>query len=82
MIEPDNWIYRARKGLIDECMKEILAVKEWHRLKSRVNYEIGKLGERMQAKQEGLFAEQLWAMKENRNKILELVEAFLWRRVK
>ena len=45
MMDPNNKIYLARKGLIDECMKEIRSCKEWEKLKIRVYYEIGKLGE-------------------------------------
>jgi len=82
MIEPNNKIYLARKGLIDECMKEIISCKEWERLKIRVYYEVGKLGERIQADKEGLFDARLWSRKENRGKIIELVKAFLWRQIK
>lgn len=82
MIEPNNKIYLARRGLIDECMKEITSCKEWEGLKIRVYYEVGKLGERIQADKEGLFDADLWSRKEDRGKILELLEAFLWRWIK
>ena len=78
----NNKHYRARKGLIDDCMDAIRSCKEWGRLQTVVYYEVGRLGGRMRAQKEGLFDGELWATKENRDRILEVVEAFLWKIVK
>lgn len=82
MMEPNSKHYLALKGLIDECVNEIRACTEWHRLKIRVYYELSKLGAHLRAEKEGLFDEELWATKENKDKILELIEAFLWRSIR
>ena len=82
MNETKNWIYWARKGLIDNSMGILRACKEFENLRIKVYYELSKFGMNLRAKEEGLFDDLLWARKENKEQIFELVEAFLWRQIK
>ncbi len=82
MNETGVWIYSAQKGLIDNSMGIIRACKEFENLRIKVYYELSKFGMNLRAKEEGLFNDELWARKENRAQIFELVEAFLWRQIK
>ena len=52
MLDNNNWIYKARKGLIDNSMGIIRACKEFERLKTKVYYELSKYGMNFKAKKE------------------------------
>ncbi|MFX1296460.1 MAG: hypothetical protein ACFFD2_16595 [Promethearchaeota archaeon] len=82
MSKENDWKYLARKTLVDGALEKITECKEFGALKTQVYCEIAKLGNQIDAKNEGLFSDDLWASEKNREKIIELVKAFLWRCIK
>ncbi len=66
MSKQEDWIYQARKSLIDDVLDIIKDCKNFSSLKSDVYHGLCKLGVNMTAKNEGLLSDKLWARAENK----------------
>ena len=82
MTEQDNWIYNARKNLVESILKEIDLSKTPNEAYLSVFCAIAKIGLHMKAKNLGLLRSDKWQKKEDRPKLIEQLEAFLWEHVK
>ena len=82
MSKEEDWIYIARKSLIDDVLDIIRDCKDFSSLKSDVYYGLAKLGVNITAEKEGLLSDKLWARKENKDNIMKLFESFLWKHIK
>ncbi len=66
MSKQEDWIYNARKLLIDDVVDIIRESKDFSSLKSDVYHGLAKLGVNVTAEKEGLLSDKLWARKENK----------------
>ena len=66
MSKEEDWIFKARKSLIDDVLDIIRESKEFSSLKTKVYYGLAKLGVNITAEKEGLLSDKLWARKENK----------------
>lgn len=82
MSKEKDWIYRARKSLIDDVLNIIRDCKDFSSLKLDVYYGLCKLGVNMLTKKEGLLSDPLWARAENKDNIIKLMHTFLWKHIK
>ncbi len=82
MAKQEDWIYLARKSLIDDVLDIIRDCKNFSSLKLDVYYGLCKLGVNMLAEKEGLLSDKLWARAENKDNIYKLMETFLWKHIK
>ncbi len=82
MSNQEDWIYIARKSLIDDVLDIIRENKDFSSLKTKVYYGLCKLGVNITAQKEGLLSEKLWARKENKDNIMKLMKSFLWKHIK
>jgi len=77
-----NWKFHARKGLIENVMKEIDVFKDPNEVYLDVFYAISSCGLHMKAKKEGLFNQEFWRNRENIKMVIKRIEEFLWKEIK
>ncbi len=82
MSNQEDWIYNARKSLIDDVLDIIRESKDFSFLKTKVYCGLAKLGVNVTAEKEGLLSDKLWAHKENKDNIMKLMQSFLWKHIK
>ncbi|MFX0073226.1 MAG: hypothetical protein ACFFAO_19275 [Candidatus Hermodarchaeota archaeon] len=82
MVEQDNWIYNARKSLVESTLKEIDLSKTPNEVYLSVFCAIAKIGLHIKAKNLELLKSDMWQKKEDHPKLMEQLETFLWEQIK
>jgi hypothetical protein len=82
MAEQKDWIYQVRRNFIEVVMKEISSSKDSPEVYLHVYYALAKFGFHIKAEQLGLLEWEDWQKRENIEKLIESIEAFLWKEIR
>ena len=82
MRRQDDWIEKARKGLLREVLAAIDKTGTRDRFLTSAQHEVAKMGHLMEAREEGVFESEKNPLKEWKEDILAKIECFLRQKIR